>query len=232
MTSKTPTRKRATKKTASKKAPVKKAVVVDLREKPKRSKRYAKAMCELAEKVAKLGATDKEIADVLDITVRQLYRFRNQHPEFAEALKVGKDVADERVERALFHRAIGFTVKREKLFNNGDHVIRAEYEEEVLPDVTASLAWLNNRQPDRWRQNRHLRGGNEPGEGDKNINIDARVVIEQRLTQMSKVIHGDNPPVIEGNAEEVKKALMGLITGVAESQEKPEVTHDSASAQS
>ena len=52
--------------------------------------------------------------------------WKNKHPEFSEALKRSKEVADFEVENALFKKA-------------------------KMGDVTAQIFWLKNRQPRKWR---------------------------------------------------------------------------------
>lgn len=176
-----------------------------------KSARYSKRMCDQAQRLAKLGATDEEIAEFLKVNIRQFYRYRNAYPEFAAALAVGKDEADNRVERRLYERCLGFEVKREKVFVHDGEVIRTTIKEEVLPDTTAMIFWLKNRRPDEWRETRHLVGGNSGN--TTNVQVSARVTIEARLGAMSKVIHGDNPPTLDLTAEEVKTAIEGLIDG-------------------
>ena len=55
------------------------------------------------------GATDKEIADAFNISVRTLNRWKKDHPSFKQALDCGKGAADAKVERMLYERAIGYT---------------------------------------------------------------------------------------------------------------------------
>ena len=60
---------------------------------------------EFVQRVAELaanGATDMEIADEFDVSVRTLYSWRAAHPEFLQALKTAKEIADERVKRLYF----------------------------------------------------------------------------------------------------------------------------------
>jgi hypothetical protein len=37
-----------------------------------------------------------------------------RHPEFSEAMKVGKSVADDRMERSLYQRGIGYDIDLKK----------------------------------------------------------------------------------------------------------------------
>lgn len=182
----------------------------------RKSKPYdPKTFPDLAQKFAKLGATDVEIAEALGVDDRQLYRLKNLHPEFAAALTIGKAEADDRVERALYKRALGYTVKRQKpLFKDGIVTI-AEYEEEMPPDVGAIIWWLKNRRPDMWRERQNLIGGNS---GDAvNIEISGRVSIEARLDSMAEILAKKPPVTIDAQPFDVKEAI-GRLSGDDESE--------------
>lgn len=112
---------------------------------------YDPAFAVDAEKLCRLGATDIELADFFGVHVATLYRWQAQHPEFCEALKTGKFAADERVERSLFHRAIGYSFDAVKIMSYEGAVIEAPYREHVPPDTTAAIFWLKNRRPEQWR---------------------------------------------------------------------------------
>jgi hypothetical protein len=119
---------------------------------------------EQAEKLAKLGATDMEIADFFEVDVRTVNRWKISFPEFCQALKAGKDVADDKVIRSLFQRATGFEHEAVKIFMpaNASEPIHTNYREFVVPDTTACIFWLKNRRPDEWRdkQSNELSGPN------------------------------------------------------------------------
>ena len=114
---------------------------------------YKSAYAEGASKLARLGATDAEIADFYDVDVRTVYRWKNTHAEFCQALKAGKDEADARVERALYHRAIGYDQGAVKIFMpaGAEEPVYAPYVERIAPDTTAAIFWLKNRNPKEWR---------------------------------------------------------------------------------
>jgi hypothetical protein len=119
---------------------------------------------EQAEKLAKLGATDMEIADFFEVDVRTVNRWKISFPEFCQALKAGKDVADDKVIRSLFQRATGFEHEAVKIFMpaNATEPIHTNYREFVVPDTTACIFWLKNRRPEEWRdkQSNELSGPN------------------------------------------------------------------------
>lgn len=82
---------------------------------------------------------------------RTIYRWKNVHEDFCQALIVGKENSDTRVERALYNRAVGYTFESEKVFQFQGEVIRAATVEHVAPDPGAAKLWLTNRKPNNWR---------------------------------------------------------------------------------
>lgn len=107
---------------------------------------------EQAKKLCEMGATDVEMADFFGVAVSTFYLWKNKQPQFSEALKAGKSAADERVERSLYHKAIGYTFESEKVFQFQGQIIRAPVREHVPPDTTAMIFWLKNRRAEDWRE--------------------------------------------------------------------------------
>ncbi|MDN7489500.1 terminase [Burkholderia sp. AU45274] len=81
---------------------------------------------ELARNYCLLGATDVDLARFFGTTDRTIRTWKQQHPEFAEALEQAKEVADAQVVGALYTNALA-------------------------GNVTAQIFWLKNRQPAKWR---------------------------------------------------------------------------------
>ena len=65
----------------------------------------------------------------------------NIHPEFSEAIKVGKHAANQRVERSLYERANGYNYEACKIFMpaGSKQPVVVHYIEHILPDVTAGI---------------------------------------------------------------------------------------------
>lgn len=104
-----------------------------------------------AEKLCKLGATDLEIADFFEVDVRTIHRWKGEHDEFCHALKNGKEVADERVERSLFARANGYEHDEIDIRVVGGDIVQTPIRKFYPPDTTACIFWLKNRRPAEWR---------------------------------------------------------------------------------
>ena len=114
---------------------------------------YKPEFVDQARRMCQLGATDEELAEHFEVCVRTIYRWRNTHEAFAEAVVVGKEHADARVERALYSRAVGCSVERTKVFKSASDPkpVYATYRHHLPPDPNAGLQWLRVRQPRKWQ---------------------------------------------------------------------------------
>lgn len=114
---------------------------------------YKDEFAKQAEKLCTMGQTDQELAAWFEVDVRTIYRWQAAHPEFCQALKAGKDVADDRVERSLYQKAIGYEQEAVKIFMpaGAESPVYAPYVEKVAPDTTAGIFWLKNRRKGEWR---------------------------------------------------------------------------------
>jgi transcriptional regulator with XRE-family HTH domain len=117
----------------------------------------------LAESLAKNGLIDREIALRLGISESTLNLWKEKYPEFSESLKRGKEVVDLEVENTLLRRALGYdytevTRERQKGGAEGDNtlVITKKVTKQVVPDVTAQIFWLKNRDSARWRDRQEI----------------------------------------------------------------------------
>ena len=88
-------------------------------------------------RLALLGATDVEMADVLGIALSTFYLWQKERPDFSEALRRGKVLADSQVSGRMFKDA-------------------------VRGNTTAQIFWLKNRRRNEWRdvQSREISGPN------------------------------------------------------------------------
>lgn len=112
---------------------------------------YKAEYAKQAEKLCRLGATDIELADFFEVSDRTIYRWKHEHEEFCQALKAGKDEADDRVERSLYAKATGYSYDAVKIFNHQGEILEAPYREHVPPSDTAAIFWLKNRRKEDWR---------------------------------------------------------------------------------
>ena len=109
----------------------------------------------IVEGMARNGAKDSDICKHIGISYTTFYKWIGLHPEFAEAVREGKEVVDTKVENALLKRCLGFDYVEVKRTSVGGKIVTEEKTVKyVPPDVTACAVWLNNRKPDDWKRNR------------------------------------------------------------------------------
>lgn len=111
---------------------------------------YKEEYTKLAYKLALLGSTDKDLANIFEVSEKTIDNWKNEHPEFLQSLKRGKDEADAMVTASLYKRAIGFyKTEKEEIMYKGEKQ-ELTYKKYYPPDVTACIYWLKNRQPSKW----------------------------------------------------------------------------------
>jgi hypothetical protein len=133
-----------------------------------RPSKYKPEFVAQAEKLAALGATDREVANFFDVDERTLNRWKHESEDFCQSLKLGKEASDSRVEQSLYRRATGYSFDSEKVFHFQGRITRADFIEHCPPDVTACIFWLKNRRPDLWREKPEGDGGDAQPEDVKN----------------------------------------------------------------
>ena len=121
--------------------------------------KYRPKYAQMASKACAAGFTDRELAELFGVGESTINKWKLDHVEFAGALKRGKFPADERVERSLFQRAIGYTYDTVKILKPAGTTepVIVPYRQHVPPDVTACIFWLKNRRPDEWRDRQEQR---------------------------------------------------------------------------
>lgn len=145
---------------------------------------YRPEYVDVVKKLCELAATDDEIADFFNVDRVTLYRWKLKHEDFCNAMKNGKLVSDERVERSMYQKGVGYYVTEEQAVK----IKTGQYEEKVEivqvqryvpPDTTAQIFWLKNRRKDEWRDRREVEVGG-PGEFDRMSDDELRGFIASR----------------------------------------------------
>ena len=123
-----------------------------------------------------LGATDMQLADFFGVSFVTINAWKTRYPGFLKSLKIGKKEADERVVRSLYQRACGFEHDAVKVsFDKEGNPLYAPYREYVVPDTTACIFWLKNRDRDKWRD-----------KTDVDMNVSGELKLAERLAEARK----------------------------------------------
>jgi len=96
-----------------------------------RPTKYNESLVERVFNLCLLGKTNEELSEILEISNATLHNWMNEYPEFLDAIKRGKDIADCEVVNALRLKALS-------------------------GDTTACIFWLKNRQPKHFRDRREI----------------------------------------------------------------------------
>lgn len=123
---------------------------------------------------AKQGSTNEEIAKMLGVSLAVLYGWKNKYPEFKEAIKKGKAVADGELLNSAFLQSTGFKYTEQQGFKVKDYktVINPETGEKKLvqierievvevekfnpPNPTMSIFMLKNRLPEQYKDKKEI----------------------------------------------------------------------------
>jgi hypothetical protein len=111
---------------------------------------YRSDYCELARNYCLLGATNAELASFFGVAPRTIDNWIAAQPAFAAAVKEARVLADARVARCLYERAVGYQQKVERTVL---HQGKERHLTDTIhhpPDTRACIFWLRNRQPRQW----------------------------------------------------------------------------------
>lgn len=102
--------------------------------------------------------TEKQICKNLGISVETANQYKHRYPEFADAIKKGKEVAITELENALFKRALGYDYEETKTsikMVDGKETKFTEKTKKHMPsDVAACFILLKNKDRERgWADN-------------------------------------------------------------------------------
>lgn len=106
------------------------------------------------------GWTDTEISDLLGVKRRTFSDWKRIRPEFGELVAEWKEIADQRVERALFERAVGYSVEEERPMVVAGEVQIVRYRKHIASDPTSMIFWLKNRKKEEWNDQVQVTGNN------------------------------------------------------------------------
>lgn len=129
----------------------------------------------LIESWARSGDTQETIAKKIGITGLTFGRWVANVEPIKKAVRQSKEIIDYKVENALLKLALGYEAVEEKVIlgkpdKEGNCVVKREtVTKDIGPNVTACMAWLNNRKPDDWKRNRD--NTLELDDDDRNISI-------------------------------------------------------------
>lgn len=115
--------------------------------------RYTKELAVHVRAACNAGYTLTELCRLIGISFDTLNLWQIIYPAFAEALKSRHLARSERVENALYQRAVGYEQPGERLFYDKERgVVRATTLTHIPADPVAARSWLEVHKPEVYRR--------------------------------------------------------------------------------
>ena len=106
---------------------------------------------EMAFKFCLLGASNKQLAEFFGVAVSTIHMWRDAIPEFSDAVKRGKEIADAEIAHSLYQRAKGYSHPEDDIKALNGAIVITPTTKHYPPDTGAATLWLKNRQGHIWR---------------------------------------------------------------------------------
>ena len=109
------------------------------------------------------GAELNEIAEKLHISRTTLFDYQAKHSDVADALKIGKEIMDAKVENSLIRECEGYEYeettttttaiidKKTGQVTNLEKIEKRTTKKYARPSLSAIAYYLNNRAPSKWK---------------------------------------------------------------------------------
>jgi len=101
-------------------------------------------------KLALLGATDEDMAEVMGVGMNTFNNWKRRHPEFLKEMNRGKRMANAEVAYSLYQRAKGFTIIETHISMYKGEIIKTPVEKYYPPDSWAAAKFLSLRERELW----------------------------------------------------------------------------------
>lgn len=118
--------------------------------------KYSPETTEKLVKHLKKGSTITSACQAVGIHKDTFYEWMEKKSDFSDAIKKAMAIPDRKVENSLFKMAKGFFKVKEKHYEGEDLKLVKVIEKKMLPNVTASIFFLKNRNPEEWKDRHNL----------------------------------------------------------------------------
>lgn len=134
------------------------------------------------------GIKMEDIAkEYIGISVEAFRKWRKENPGIRQAIDVGTEICNAKVEKALYQRALGYDYDEETFeLVEGEMRLTKRVTKHVPPETKAIMQWLFNKLPNQWRAIQ------EPLEATQ-----YQDTVKEILVAMKEVAETGNPKQIE-----------------------------------
>jgi hypothetical protein len=126
---------------------------------------------EIAEKICALyreGKTDSQVAESVGLAKSTIRVWKEKDTEFKSSIKALKSEADDKVERALYERALGYShqdvdIRTVSVGDGCSQIVQTPMVKHYPPDPTSMIFWLKNRRREAWRDKQDVEVSGKDG---------------------------------------------------------------------
>jgi hypothetical protein len=161
---------------------------------------YKPENAEIAHICCMMGATNATLAERFGVSHTTIDNWIATIPDFGDAVRKGREVADGKVVSALYARATGTQRTMTRVFCHNGQPVTVSYPVELPPDVRACMFWLRNRRPQQWRENRPLVDEADDEEGWR---------APEEASRRAALVKGEPEPDGSADRSEAEAALRG-----------------------
>jgi hypothetical protein len=119
---------------------------------PGRPTLYKEEFAEQAYRLCLAGTTNPDLAECFEVDRSTVDKWLQRLPEFAQAVRRGRAIADGEVAHKLYARATGYTYETTKVVLHNGEPVSVHHTVHCPPDVRAATFWLRNRRPHQWSE--------------------------------------------------------------------------------
>lgn len=148
---------------------------------------------------AEAGMTDIQLAKLFGVGKTTVNMWKKKYPEFYDSILQGRDLFDSsKVERSLLKRALGYsytetTKEPVEVPDPETGEVKRELQQvkkvtkHIPPEPSAARYWLNNRQPARWKNVKHVElTGENGGPIEHNVNFEQKLRDAKNRAQQAR----------------------------------------------
>jgi hypothetical protein len=152
-------------------------------------KKYEHWMFAMIVNFAKLGATQEQIAEFMNVNRNTVKEWFKTIPGLYVAVKNAKEQFDLEIINSMAHNAIGFSHEDTQFFMYKGQVIEKKYTKYYPPNVVAGIFWLKNRQGEKWQDQKDV---NHKYSGTVNLRKIEDIPIEELSEEQQELIFNIN----------------------------------------
>lgn len=110
------------------------------------------------------GFSDEQIYKKLGISKDSFYRYQREFSDFSDCLRESKEIADYKMQNAMYQRGLGYTFEEEKVVKDaeGNPMIMV-VKKHIAGDPAVQMFWMKKRKPEMFGDK--VEEGNNKDEG-------------------------------------------------------------------